>query len=259
MSNYSQYKDSASTSEWYAELGKPPHFHFVDGGLLALLTPLQRKVLELVAAGHATKQIAEQLKIDTGVSRSDKTIPDYIETIYRKLGCKENRSELVRIAIENKIPTYASTRSLNDLIDAYKTLRPREKEAFLLSAKGYQKKEIGTMMGGICYHTVAEYIANINHAFGVSTAAERASVWFTLKIEADRLWKETEAARKAAEETAAAASPITAGTEAPNSQINGSTTISYGTHQYAVSPESAAGSFTDRLAIRHPSLDRRWR
>jgi two-component system, NarL family, response regulator NreC len=70
---------------------KDPHTKPAQG-TLAGLSPRERQVLALTAAGHSSTEIAKQLRL------SPKTVDTYRARIMDKLGLK-HRAELVRFAL----------------------------------------------------------------------------------------------------------------------------------------------------------------
>lgn len=65
----------------------------VDHGRLQALTPREREILDLVAAGHANPDIARRLSIQT------KTVKNHVSRIYGKLGV-ESRARAIVLARE---------------------------------------------------------------------------------------------------------------------------------------------------------------
>jgi DNA-binding CsgD family transcriptional regulator len=79
-----------------------PHWNRITRSVEGdLLTPRELEILKLVAVGHPTRVIADQLGITPG------TVKSHLTSIYRKIGA-ENRVRATRYYLEHDKPPPAA-------------------------------------------------------------------------------------------------------------------------------------------------------
>ncbi len=153
---------------WIEQLGKPngldkegkPTWNFLpDVRHCRKLTKTQAKVAALLAEGNSPYAVAEAMGISTN------TIAKHKRTTHIKLNVS-NRQQLVGSVVALGLIKLPTGNELEDTIEQYNSLTPRQQEALQSLANGLSIEDVGKSMG-IEFHTANDHMKMIYKRFNL--------------------------------------------------------------------------------------------